>query len=192
MLAALGLAHPVAQPLLQGPSLFHPQAQPLIVSEWLQQLQTSHAHIPLLKSLMRSLPSLCLFLTSKKTFQKPPSRPLMCHWSELCHIYHTVCLAFASGVAGHFWFGISWGCRHLKARLELKDLIPEWRTQKPGQVVPAVVRRPRFCRFLQRLPHGVAAGFPQHEWSRTPKQAVTPFMTQHQKPRTITSALWTL
>lgn len=64
MLAALGLVHPVAQPLHQGPSLFHPQAQPLIVSEWLQQLQTSHAHIPLLKSLMRSLPF--LFLTSKK------------------------------------------------------------------------------------------------------------------------------
>lgn len=39
--------------------------------------------------------------------------------------YYTGCLEFGSGLAGHFWFGISRGYSPLKAGLGVEDLLPK-------------------------------------------------------------------
>lgn len=115
-----------------------PQVQPFMVSERLRQLQTSHAHMPLPKSLMKSLPFL-VSLTSKKLLsQKPPNRLLlMSHWSESCHIYHSVSRTWEWPSRAFLAWCLVTTLHHPKAGLGLEDLLLRWLAQMAGQLVLA-------------------------------------------------------
>lgn len=125
-----------------------PQAQPFTVSEWLQQLQTSHmcqAENP-----NENIP----FLTSKRT--SPKSLPVD-FYSSLRGQNRLTFLSWCVQNLGVAWQGSSGLVSHKATATqrpsgsELEDLLPRGLIHFAGQPWLAIGRRPRFPRLLQAL-----------------------------------------